>query len=733
MAGRLSQALILISALFAYFCPESSAGSLEDGLLVITVATEESDGFKRFMRSAQKYGYDVEVLGMGLEWTGGDIDLHPGGGQKVKLLKEAMEKYQDRKDLIIMFVDSYDVVLTAEYKEILKQFKKSESRVIFSAEGFCWPDLSLAERYPLVKLNEKRYLNSGGFIGYAPELWEIVSSAPLDDADDDQLFYTRIFLDDNLREQYAIKLDSKGEIFQNLNGALDEVDLKFKGTEAFMYNTRTGTTPTVIHGNGPIKHEFNRLANYLAGHWTPTHGCISCSEDTFSLKDFAIEDYPSVTMGIILPHPTPFINEFFQRIAKLDYPKQKIDLYVFNRVEHHSKDVTAFLETHSDEYHSVKSVTPDQNQLETEGRNNGIDWCIHNNCKYYFSVDSLVQMTNPDSLKLLIEQNRTILTPNIHRYRKLWATFWGAVTPDGYYLRSPEYIDLVQRRRLGLWNVPYISNIYLIQASKLPALVGAFTTIREDVDADIQFTFTLRRKGIFMIVTNLKNFGHLINCDTYGTDHLHNDLYQIFENRHDWVEKYIHDNYSQALNPRTEIEQPCPDVYWFPVVSATFCKHLIEEMEHFGQWSGGKNKDDRLAGGYENVPTVDIHMNQIGYERHWLHFLHQFIMPMQQKIFIGYVHDPPTAHMNFVVRYRPGEQDRLRPHHDSSTYTINIALNQPGVDYEGGGCRFVRQNCSVVDSRVGWSLIQPGRLTHYHEGLLTTKGTRYIMISFVDP
>lgn len=38
--------------------------------------------------------------------------------------------------------------------------------------------------------------------------------------------------------------------------------------------------------------------------------------------------------------------------------------------------------------------------------------------------------------------------------------------------------------------------------------------------------------------------------------------------------------------------------------------------------------------------------------------------------------------MNFVVRYRPDEQDRLRPHHDSSTFTINIALNTPIQDFE---------------------------------------------------
>lgn len=40
------------------------------------------------------------------------------------------------------------------------------------------------------------------------------------------------------------------------------------------------------------------------------------------------------------------------------------------------------------------------------------------------------------------------------------------------------------------------------------------------------------------------------------------------------------------------------------------------------------------------------------------------------------------AIMNFVVRYRPDEQPLLRPHHDSSTFTINIALNRKDIDYE---------------------------------------------------
>lgn len=38
--------------------------------------------------------------------------------------------------------------------------------------------------------------------------------------------------------------------------------------------------------------------------------------------------------------------------------------------------------------------------------------------------------------------------------------------------------------------------------------------------------------------------------------------------------------------------------------------------------------------------------------------------------------------MSFVVRYKPDEQHSLRPHHDASTYTLNIALNRLGDDYQ---------------------------------------------------
>lgn len=44
-----------------------------------------------------------------------------------------------------------------------------------------------------------------------------------------------------------------------------------------------------------------------------------------------------------------------------------------------------------------------------------------------------------------------------------------------------------------------------------------------------------------------------------------------------------------------------------------------------------------------------------------------------------------------------------------------------------------RQNCSVLNNAKGWLIMHPGDLTHFHEGLHVTNGTRYILVSFVDP
>ena len=50
-------------------------------------------------------------------------------------------------------------------------------------------------RYPSVKASELRYLNSGGYIGYAKDIYELITLEEVADGGDDQLYFTHRFLD----------------------------------------------------------------------------------------------------------------------------------------------------------------------------------------------------------------------------------------------------------------------------------------------------------------------------------------------------------------------------------------------------------------------------------------------------------------------------------------------------------------------------------------------------------
>lgn len=55
-------------------------------------------------------------------------------------------------------------------------------------------------------------------MGYAPEMYSLVSpEAPVDPDSDDQLYYSLIYVDSARRAQLDIKLDSQSKVFQNLN------------------------------------------------------------------------------------------------------------------------------------------------------------------------------------------------------------------------------------------------------------------------------------------------------------------------------------------------------------------------------------------------------------------------------------------------------------------------------------------------------------------------------------
>ncbi|KAG8444466.1 hypothetical protein GDO86_009587, partial [Hymenochirus boettgeri] len=83
----------------------------------------------------------------------------------------------------------------------------------------------------------------------------------------------------------------------------------------------------------------------------------------------------------------------------------------------------------------------------------------------------------------------------------------------------------------GVWNVPYISQSYLIKGETLRKELSnknIFTV--GQMDPDMAFCKSVRDKSIFLHISNRDEFGRLISTSKYNLTRLHNDLWQIFEN-----------------------------------------------------------------------------------------------------------------------------------------------------------------------------------------------------------
>ncbi|EJW87992.1 procollagen-lysine [Wuchereria bancrofti] len=733
MTGMILWVLTLSTVLmYGTVTMEKTSGMPE--LLVVTVATEETDGLRRLKRTADINDVRLEVFGMGEQWRGGDIRVDEGGGQKIRILRKSLEKYKDRNDLIILFVDAYDVIFLGNEEQILRKFFTffDGFRLVFSSEPFCWPNRNLAPKYPLVNFGY-RYLNSGIFMGFAPEIWKLISYKDVEDNDDDQLYYTHLYLDEQIRISLKMTLDSMSILFQNLNGASNDVKLEMSDERSgayFIYNFIYNTYPLVIHGNGPSKLHLNYFGNYV----DPLR--ITTAKTQHTTMNLEKIELPRLFLSVVISKPIPFIREFFENIKSLAYADEKIDLYVYCNQNFLEKETSGFVEDVKGRYQSLLYDDSTTELGEREARAFSLKQSLALGDDYLIMIDGDVHLNNSEALLLMIhtvkEKNSEILAPLVGQPHKLFTNFWGAISSNGYYARSENYLDIIDHKEVGIWNVPFINSILIIAKEKLASLSNAYY-YNDKLDPDMSFCSFARDKGHFLYLDNSYHYGFLVVSEDVESSKVHPDMYEIFNNKELWEKRYIHPNYFAALNGSVQILEICQDVYDFPLMSERFCAELIEECEYYGKWSDGKHKDERLVGGYENVPTRDIHMNQIGFERHWLYMLDEYVRPIQEKLFIGYYKQPVESVMMFVVRYKPEEQASLRPHHDASTYSIDIALNKRGVDYEGGGVRFLRYNCTFDADTVGHSMIFPGRLTHLHEGLETTQGTRYIAVSFINP
>jgi len=187
--------------------------------------------------------------------------------------------------------------------------------------------------------------------------------------------------------------------------------------------------------------------------------------------------------------------------------------------------------------------------------------------------------------------------------------------------------------------------------------------------------------------------------------------------RKQWAEKMI------ALGTKDKqwdlvIEQIGPEIYRFPLFTEEFCEAVIEHAEVSGDWTKAR---------HAFYPTTDILLEDIKLKEMYNWVLQEYCHPIARHIWglEGSSWKRATSE-DFIARYKDTDQAALDIHHDHADYTFTVGLN---TDYEGGGTWFPRQQV-LANPKSGYCTLFPS-VTHRHGGRPTTKGTRYIIVSFV--
>lgn len=149
-------------------------------------------------------------------------------------------------------------------------------------------------------------------------------------------------------------------------------------------------------------------------------------------------------MALIILRATPFFQNYLELVEALDYPKNKLHLFVHNAVAEYTADIDAFARTAGAEYASLKQISAEERMDETEVRTLSVAHALRQNTDYLFVVDADARLDNAQTLRELVAQNRAFVAPLLKRHKEVWSNFWGALSESGYYARSHDYMAIVE-------------------------------------------------------------------------------------------------------------------------------------------------------------------------------------------------------------------------------------------------------------------------------------------------
>ncbi|KAM4039394.1 procollagen galactosyltransferase 1 [Anomaloglossus baeobatrachus] len=240
---------------------------------------------------------------------------------------------------------------------------------------------------------------------------------------------------------------------------------------------------------------------------------------------------PTVLIALLARNTESSLPDVLGALDRLRYPKDRLSLWVAtdHNLDNTSSILREWLINCQKHYHHVEWRPQDHPRWfqDEEGpkhwshsryeyvmklRQAALTSAREMWADYIFFIDADNLLTNPNTLSLMIAENKTVVAPMMES-RAAYSNFWCGMTTQGYYRRTPAYMPIRRRERRGCFAVPMVHSTFLIdlrkEASQYLDFYPPHTDYTWAFDDIIVFAFSCRQADVQMFLCNKEVYGHL--------------------------------------------------------------------------------------------------------------------------------------------------------------------------------------------------------------------------------
>jgi hypothetical protein len=296
-------------------------------------------------------------------------------------------------------------------------------------------------------------------------------------------------------QSHFIRLDYEQSIFQTLNQSIDDVE---QDDEGRFINKVTKEKPCMVHANGPswVKKYLKEKSFYMFGEYDGQLGSINL------ITKSHLPTNKTIYLANFLQHKVSDINQVFDHIRYLDYPKENIILHLVYSNDEQLYKIEKFVSKYGKLYKEVH-VTMNANVTESHkmvmlSAKDKCDFLVMMDCNYIFR--------NNKSLQILIEKDLDLLSPMVFEENGDWVNF--SVIPT--WVRE----GIVNYSTKTVFVVDYITGILVMKNSILDKAITYMEptddTKYNDYDWDLMFCCEASKDDTLLHICNINFYGSII-------------------------------------------------------------------------------------------------------------------------------------------------------------------------------------------------------------------------------